>query len=246
MIDNNGFIMLHRRLIEWEWFNDSKVLHVFLYCLMRANHKPNKWRGINIDTGQFITSRDNIATATGLSVQSIRTALNKLQSTSELTIKTTNRNTVISITNWHLYQQKQSKQPAEQPAQQPTNNQQTTTNNNDNNDNNIKDSCAPTKKAAKRKVFKKPTLQELAAYIADKKYNVDANVFYSHYETNGWKVGKNKMVSWQHAVAGWHSRSKNNRGYSNESNSRNGTSSSNGRPETASQLHTRVNGDAFE
>lgn len=51
--------------------------------------------------------------------------------------------------------------------------------------------------------FKKPTIQELQSKIIEKKYNVDAERFYNHYESNGWKVGKNKMKSWVSALANW-------------------------------------------
>ena len=40
----------------------------------------------------------------GLSVREIRTALNNLKSTSELTSKTTNKYTLIKVENWALYQ----------------------------------------------------------------------------------------------------------------------------------------------
>ena len=54
-----------------------------------------------------------------------------------------------------------------------------------------------------RKVFKKPTKQEVVDYCEEKSYNVNAEKFINHYEGNGWKIGKNKMVSWRHTLANW-------------------------------------------
>lgn len=52
--------------------------------------------------------------------------------------------------------------------------------------------------------FKKPTADEINAYCSEKGYhNVDAEAFLDHYETVGWMVGKNPMVSWKKAVANW-------------------------------------------
>ena len=51
--------------------------------------------------------------------------------------------------------------------------------------------------------FVPPTLQDVTDYVREKKYTVDPERFVNHYETNGWRVGKNKMVSWRHAVANW-------------------------------------------
>jgi hypothetical protein len=57
--------------------------------------------------------------------------------------------------------------------------------------------------------FIKPTLLEIKEYIAEKKYfYVDAEIFYSHYESNGWYVGKTKMKDWKATVMNWHIRKK--------------------------------------
>ena len=45
----------------------------------------------------------------------------------------------------------------------------------------------------------------------------EAEQFLNHYESNGWKVGKNPMKSWKHAVTNWITRSKSN-GQSSKSN----------------------------
>lgn len=60
----------------------------------------------------------------------------------------------------------------------------------------------------RRKRFIPPTTEELKAYITQKQLNVNAESFISHYESNGWKVGKNKMKDWQAAARGWSSRNK--------------------------------------
>ncbi len=57
------------------------------------------------------------------------------------------------------------------------------------------------KKAGKR--FKPPELQEVKDYIAEKKYRVDANAWFAHYEKVGWKAGKTKMVDWKAGVRTW-------------------------------------------
>ncbi len=51
--------------------------------------------------------------------------------------------------------------------------------------------------------FEKPTVEAVRAYCAEKGYNVDAERFVNYYESNGWKVGRNPMKSWEAAVATW-------------------------------------------
>ena len=51
--------------------------------------------------------------------------------------------------------------------------------------------------------FKKPTLDELKAYIAENGYTFSAEAFMDYYESNGWKVGRNPMKSWQATCRTW-------------------------------------------
>ena len=62
----------------------------------------------------------------------------------------------------------------------------------------------------KRKNFVKPTVEEIEAFCKEKNYNVNAQQFFSYYESNGWKIGRNAMKSWQAAVQNWNTREKAN------------------------------------
>lgn len=64
------------------------------------------------------------------------------------------------------------------------------------------------------KKFVKPTVEEVAEYIREKGYNVDAEQFVNFYESKGWKVGTTPMKSWTAAVATWQKRNSNGNGNS--------------------------------
>ena len=51
--------------------------------------------------------------------------------------------------------------------------------------------------------FTKPTLDEVRQYCQERKNSVDPDRWFSHYESNGWKVGKNPMKDWRAAVRTW-------------------------------------------
>lgn len=123
---DKGWICLHRRFLEWEWYGDVHVRIFFIHCLLRANHTTNKWRGYTIKAGQFITSLNHLAKETGLTERQIRTCIKKLKSTNDIDTQTTNRNTMIIIKNWNKWQ-------TERQAKRQTSDTQVTTNNNDNN-----------------------------------------------------------------------------------------------------------------
>ena len=57
--------------------------------------------------------------------------------------------------------------------------------------------------ARTREKFVKPTLEEVAAYMREKGYAVDAEAFWNYYESNGWRVGRSAMKSWKSACVTW-------------------------------------------
>jgi uncharacterized phage protein (TIGR02220 family) len=135
-----GWIKLHRQFLNWEWFNKSEAVHLFMYLLLKANHKDGNWQGIDIKKGQFITSYGKISSDTGISVQTIRTLLKKLENTNEINTQTTNKYTVITICKYADYQSEESETNTQLTNnQQTTNNQLTTNNNNKNNKEDIID-----------------------------------------------------------------------------------------------------------
>lgn len=60
------------------------------------------------------------------------------------------------------------------------------------------------KENIKRKIFKKPTLEEVKQYCIERKNNVDAQKFIDYYEANNWTDSKgNKVKSWKQKVITW-------------------------------------------
>ena len=99
-----GWIKIHRKILEWEWYDDINTKVLFFHLLLTANHKEKKWRGQIIQRGQKITSISHLAKETGLTCQQIRTSLNKLKTTNEITTKVTNKYTLVNIEKYSDYQ----------------------------------------------------------------------------------------------------------------------------------------------
>ena len=139
---DDEYLKVFRKMVFWEWYTDVNTTKLFLHCLLMANWKPGRWKGIDYERGQFFTSIDNLAKETGLTVQEVRTALDHLKATNEVTSKTTNRYTLITVVSFEKYQgEQQAKQQANQHAEQQTSNKQTTSKQqqNKNNKNNKKE-----------------------------------------------------------------------------------------------------------
>ncbi|MBR9845289.1 MAG: hypothetical protein GYB35_03865 [Algicola sp.] len=95
-----GFVMLHRDIIDWEWYQSQETTRVFIHLILRANYKDKKWQGITIKRGQLVTSNNRLSAELSLSIQQTRTALKKLESSGYIKRKTTNKFTLITINNY--------------------------------------------------------------------------------------------------------------------------------------------------
>ncbi len=58
-------------------------------------------------------------------------------------------------------------------------------------------------KEKKVSVFKKPTIEDVKTYMKELGMNDISERWMSHYESNGWLVGKNKMKDWKASVRTW-------------------------------------------
>lgn len=127
----SGWIKIHRKFLDWEWFNKSEAVHLFVYMLLKANHKDGKWQGIEVKRGQFVSSLGNISSATGISIQTIRTILKKLEKTNEIELKSTSQFTIVTICKYECYQDQEEDTNKPLTNNQQTTNKQLTTNKNE-------------------------------------------------------------------------------------------------------------------
>lgn len=123
-----SYIKIHRKILKWEWYTDANTYRLFTHLLYKANFKGNRWMGNDILPGQLVMGRKELARELKLSEQEIRTSLGKLKSTNEITIKSTNKYSIVTICKWEDYQiNTKEDQPTDQPTNQQSSNQQSTT-----------------------------------------------------------------------------------------------------------------------
>jgi len=139
---HRGYVKLWRKSLDSGMLKKPELWVFWCWCLMKASHKPFNltlgYQQICINAGSFVFGRSKAASALGLSEQVVRSCLNSLKSTSRLTIKSTNKFSIISIINWDSYQsqEKENNQQNNQQSNQqltsnqPAINQQLTTNKN--------------------------------------------------------------------------------------------------------------------
>lgn len=171
-----GWIKLHRKILEWEWYDDINVFRLFTHLLLTVNYEDKKWHGISIKRGQILIGVEELGKKSGLTRQQTRTAIDKLISTNEITKSTTSLYTILTINKFEEYQDNNQVDNQRATNEQPSNNQVVTT----------------TKeykevKEEKKLVYTPPNLSdEDFSYIANK-YNVPLDFVKFQYD---------KMVTW--------------------------------------------------
>lgn len=139
-----GWVKLYRELLEKPIWQCSSPEHkvILVTLLLMANHEEKEWiwqgKKYKCKPGQFITSLKGIAEKSGTSIKNVRTALKNFEILyGFLANKSTNKNRLITIINWELYQQTDNKVASKQASKWQASGKQVATNKNDKNDKNI-------------------------------------------------------------------------------------------------------------
>ena len=178
----SGWIKIHRKVLEWEWYDDPNTFRLFMHLILKANHKDKKYRGQIVKAGCLLTGRELLSSETGLSIQQVRTCLERLKSTNEITINSSRQGTIIQVVKYKDYQVSTN----DVTTNQPQDNQQVTTNKNVKNEKEV----LLDEWVAYRRGIRKPLseatinklLTEMNDYTYDKcRYVVDLSI------SNGWQ-----------------------------------------------------------
>ena len=99
-----GWIKLYSKFLKWEWIESPEMVSLFIYLLLSANYESKNWHGKVINRGECILSTVKTSKLLGMSRQTLRTCLMKLKTTNEIETQSTNKYTIITISNYEKYQ----------------------------------------------------------------------------------------------------------------------------------------------
>lgn len=207
-----GWITLHRKFLTWEWFDKPEMVQLFIWLLLNANYADKKWQGQVIKRGQILTTTPKIMEALRLTERQTRTCISRLKSTGEVSVKTTNRFTIITICNYDRYQNDNLANDGQNDGQNVT---QTTdkrrTNDglyndilnvskqiNNKNNNNI---SVCVNSAHTREDKERDLIFQIFFFknFVNPAYEVER--FYNHYEAQGWERGNGQKIKNRIAAA---------------------------------------------
>jgi hypothetical protein len=195
---NQGYIWLWRKLLDSPvtQTSNANLFKVWVWCLLQADHQETRflWNGkeVTLKPGEFITGRESASKVLYMKPKTWYNQMRLLSKMGNLDIKTNNRFTLVHVVKWAEYQHPSVKMDSKQT----TDGQQMDTDNNDK----IKDKIRFVD-------FRPPSYPQVIHMLEEKGYRGDkqslTEKFIAHYESVGWRVGKNPMKSWQAALAGW-------------------------------------------
>ncbi len=103
-----GWVKLYRQAFYNGWLRNHRMWAFWSYCLLKASHKPTTvmigYQRVQLEAGQFVFGRKQAASDLDISENVIRTCTARLISTGNITVKTTNKFSIITIVNWGTYQ----------------------------------------------------------------------------------------------------------------------------------------------
>lgn len=122
-----SYIKIDRKILDWEWYKNLNTCRLFFHFLLKANWKDCKFEGKDIPRGSFVSSISSLSQETGLTQREVRTAIEHLKTTGELTSKSYNKFTVFTVNNYCLYQVSDKQIDNQTTSERQTNDKQSTT-----------------------------------------------------------------------------------------------------------------------
>ncbi|WP_260411000.1 replication protein [Cohnella xylanilytica] len=175
-----GWIKLHRKLRENPIFNNVELLRLWLICLFEATHKERDQivgrQIVHLMPGEFVTGRFDLHAMFNMglpidqqkSPKTVWRWLEALENGGFLTIKPTNKYSVVSILNWHKYQNDDQQFDQQVTNKRPTDDQQVTTNKNVKNDKNVKNEDQKTSSRNSKTYSEDSSPYVMAVYLHEK------------------------------------------------------------------------------
>lgn len=104
----DGWIKLHRCLLDKAVWQNPNVFRVFSWCLLKATHKPLEqmlgMTKVMLVPGQFIFGRHSAARECGMKPSTVVDCMSWLKSNTTIDIKPSNKFSLVTVMNWALYQ----------------------------------------------------------------------------------------------------------------------------------------------
>lgn len=128
---DNAYIYLRKKILDWEWYSNVGIRSVFIHCLLKASWCDTSFQGVKFGRGQLIETNEEFAKELGISVQTVKTSLDHLKKSGELTFVKSRGRRIITVVKYDYYQQTNLGSTCESALDQPQTNLESTSFNKD-------------------------------------------------------------------------------------------------------------------
>jgi len=195
----SGWIKLHRSIKDHWLYTENRVFSKFEAwndILLSVNFSDAKQvikgKIYNIKRGESTMSLDTWAKRWNWDKSKVRRFLTLLQSDGMIVLVSDNITTHLTVCNYASYQDERNASETQMKRKRNADEIQTTP---------IKEEQE--QQEQKEGKFIKPTIEQIKDYMKELGMNDISERWMSHYESNGWLVGKNKMKDWKASVRTW-------------------------------------------
>lgn len=196
MAEQTTFVKVDRNILQWRWYQDANTVRVFIHLILMANVKDHDFEKITVHRGELVTSLASLSKQLKMSVRSVRTSLEHLKSTGEVTSRNYPHYQVISIAEYDRYQAVPTRQTTSNRQgidKASTSNRQQSKNIRMKEGKNEKNVCVHTP----------PSRTEVAEYCLSLGVSTDIDAFIQYNNATGWKIGRTKVEDWRPLLTKW-------------------------------------------
>lgn len=178
MAEQTTFVKVDRNILQWRWYQDANTVRVFIHLILMANVKDHDFEKITVHRGELVTSLASLSKQLKMSVRSVRTSLEHLKSTGEVTSRNYPHYQVISIAEYDRYQAV--------PTRQSTSNRQGIDKASTSNRQQSKNIRMKEGKNEKN-IYMPPTVAQVEEFARAEGLTLDAAAFIQYNEARGWQ-----------------------------------------------------------
>lgn len=103
----NGWIKLHRSMLDWQWYRNPATKNVFIHLMLTANwnNEPELIGRYEVGKGQVIITYSGLVRALGMTRKQARDAIGHLKGTGEVTVENVGNALLVTVLNFEKYQE---------------------------------------------------------------------------------------------------------------------------------------------
>ena len=103
-----NWLKLNRSILSSSVFDNPRLLKVWIWCLCKASHKDRDqlvgMQVVHLEAGQFVYGRTAASEELKIPESTVSRYMNKLKALGNVSIKTNNKFSVVTVENWRFYQ----------------------------------------------------------------------------------------------------------------------------------------------